>query len=323
MGSPSSTSSSEPARRGRSRVGAVLGLLLTLGAIGGALVVAEQQAARRFATTGPLASAARDLRLDRARKNVVVLGTCLSGQHISKWSVEEGLGGRWSVSNLGTAGSTPVEWYLAWKNLLPHDAIDVLLIAYGRFDLTEPMNPYETELLDLATPADVDQLAALACADAECRLDLQLQARSRLYRHRTLLAAQLWNTLGMQQPQDGDASRTRIVDGLPDHRLATYDHTDPSWVYLERLLQEAAGTNTRVVLLPLPLRPDAPTPNQQAERDAHAAAVQALAQRTGADMIVMPPIPADAFDDDVHLGKEGMEAFSVEVGRALGELAGG
>ncbi len=307
---------------GKSHARSWIGLLLTLLAIGGVLGFAEHRARVDFLRAGPLLTKASQLQLDPARRHVVVLGTCLSGQHISKWTTEEGLGPDWELTNLGTAGSTPVEWYLTWKNFLAERDIEVLLLAYGRFDLTEPMNPAETEALDLATPADVDELATHVCASTECRLDLFLQRRSALYRFRSLMAGEIWHALGLQRDDAGEASAQRIMDGLPSLRKVTYDAADPAWIYLERMLGEARASGVHVVLLPLPLRPDHPDQARLRQRQDHAAAVADLVARTGVEILPLEQLPTDAFDDDVHLHKEAMEQFSRRVGEELAALAG-
>lgn len=301
------------------RAGRAVAALVAAALGAGALVALDRGLGASVHTPGQLYTRLQALELAPDARHVAILGTCLSEQHILLPRLEAALPAGWAVHNLGAASTTPIEWYLAWKNHLPHDRVDVLLIGYGRFDLTEPTTPWESETLDLVGPGDMDELVAASCTTVECGLDLRLQRASALWRYRPILGAIAWHRLGLAPPEDTRLTRLRVVEGKRSSSAEVWDPENPSVVYLERLLTEARAQGTTVMLMPLPLRPDPLDPHQEQVVARLEAAVADLAARTGAVQLPVPPLPREVFADEVHLGPEGSIAYTDWLG---GELPG-
>lgn len=260
--------------------------------------------------TGALRSRVEQVVLAPDARHVVILGTCLSEQHILLPQLQPALPAGWQVHNLGAAGTTPVEWYLAWKNHLPHERIGALVLAYGRFDLTEPTTPWESETLDLLGQGDLSDLIEVSCTTAECGLDLRLQSASALWRYRPILGGVVWHALGLAPPADPKLTRLRVVEGSVRSAADAWDPANPSVVFLERLVTEAQAAGARVLFMPLPLRPDPLDAQQQRTHAALDAGVDALVRRVGATRLPTPALDRQVFQDEVHLNPAGAAAYT-------------
>ncbi|NOY26727.1 MAG: hypothetical protein GXP62_12715 [Oligoflexia bacterium] len=295
----------------------MLGVVLAASIAVIGLILGDRALLKRVHTPGQLATLASQLDLDPDHHHAVILGTCLSAQHIVLDRLNAELPDPWKVDNLGAAATTPVEWYLAWKNRLPKDKIDTLIIAYGRFDLTEPTTPWESETLDLVGPGDMDDLVETACDTTECKLDLRLQKLSALWRYRPFLAGMFWHALGMAPPQDLRQARLRVVKGMHPTSSDPWTDANPSVVFLRRLVTQAQAEGSAVVLMPLPLRPDQAGAQQPQARKQLAAGIHDLTKSTGVVVLPTPDLDATLFDDDVHLKAAGVDAYTDWLGQKL------
>ncbi|MCK6505027.1 hypothetical protein L6R53_16785 [Myxococcota bacterium] len=275
-----------------------------------ALVGLDRWLGASLHTQGELRSRVERATLAPDARHVVILGTCLSEQHILLPQLQPALPAGWQVHNLGAAATTPVEWYLAWKNHLPHQRIDALVLAYGRFDLTEPTTPWESETLDLLGAGDLSELIEVSCTTAECGLDLRLQSASALWRYRPILGGVVWHALGLAPPADPKLTRLRVVEGSVRSSADAWDPANPSVAYLERLATQARAAGSTVLFMPLPLRPDPLDAQQQRTHAALDAGVDALVARVGATRMPTPPLDRELFQDEVHLGRDGAVAYT-------------
>lgn len=294
-----------------------IGPLLTVGLVVSALGLGEGALRARPPIRGELQAALRTFEPEPDHRQAIILGTCLSEQHILIPELERALPPGWQLSNLGAPSTTPVEWYLAYKNRLAEVDIDLLVLAYGRFDLTEPANPWEAETLDLATADDLGSLIERSCQTRECAIDLRLRHLSFLWRYRPVLGALLLQRAGLAPLPEGALARLRVVEGLAERSSEVWDPKAPSVQYLTALLELATSRGARVVLLPLPLRPDQPDLHQQRARAALQAGIDGLAQAHGALQLQPPPLPAEHYQDEVHLHTRGARAFTGWLAEAL------
>lgn len=302
-----------------SRLAVPLALLAGLSALFGV----DRLVAHNPPFRGQLVESIESFQPDASHKQAVILGTCLSEQHILLPDLQQAMPTGWQVHNIGAPSTTPVEWYLALKNRLAEAPIGALVIAFGRFDLTEPGNPWESETLDLATSRDLEDLLDRVCETSECRLDLRLRKASALWRYRPLLGAMIWQRLGMASATpDQSRARLRVVDGLRDQSAEVWDPNSPSVLYLRRLVDLARERGAQVYFLPLPLRPDQPDRHQLAARAALQNGLQTLVQQTGSTLLAPPPLPPDVFQDEVHLHGRGAMLFTGWLSNTLPPLLG-
>ncbi len=294
-------------------------LALLLGAAG--LVGLDRLVDRHPPFRGQLVESIEAWRPDAARKQALILGTCLSEQHILLPELQAALPPDWQVHNVGAPSTTPVEWYFAFKNRLGQAPVGALVIAYGRFDLTEPANAWETETFDLATDQDLDELLGQVCETSECKLDLRLRRASALWRYRPVLGAMAWQRLGMASGNPDEArARLRVVEGLRDRSAEVWDTESPSVLYLRRLVDLARQRGAEVIFLPLPLRPDQPDRHQSEARAALGRGLEELVEQTGSTRLSPPELPAEVFQDEVHLHGEGAALFTQWLAEALPPL---
>lgn len=234
--------------------------------------------------------------------NLVILGTCLPEQHINADLVEARLGGGWVVHNLGNQATSTLDWQLTFRNGLPLDRVDGLVIATGARDLTALIRPWESRVLDLATWRDLPDLSRYVCADAECTTDLALRTVSKTWRYRARIANRVWKFLGALT--SGGANMPPPVAGQTEKA---------AMAYLARLLADAKAHDIPTWLLPLPTQH---VSDERATAAYHAAVDPVLADG-GAKTLAVPNLDARYFTDDAHLTREGTRLLSEAFATAL------
>ncbi len=140
------------------------------------------------------------------KKDLFVLGTCLSEQTVQARLLERELGDV-DVHNLATQASSSLIWYLVVDGQLPDEGVAAVVIPYGTNDLTNFMDPGESQIMDLARLRDLPEIVALTCPNAPCALDMLVRKISKAYRYRARIAKSVWVGLGIE------TNRDEVVDG--------------------------------------------------------------------------------------------------------------
>lgn len=234
-----------------------------------------------------------------AGPNLVILGTCLPEQHLRAEILSQALGG--TVHNLGVEATSPLDWYLAFANGLPHDRIDGLVLAYGEADLQAEILPYESRVMDLARLGDMPDLLSEVCSGVECKVDLLLRWAWPTWRYRVRIANRVWSTFDALPLQQAAAPPPRRYQGAPMR-------------YVRRLIRRARAEDIPVWMVPLPRRPEpgrVPPPSVAEEAK--------MIAEEGAVLVPTPKLDASNFESDVHLTGAGAFTLSHAVAETLGE----
>lgn len=250
-------------------------------------------------TTGLNGKAAEFASTASEGPNLVILGTCLPEQHLRADVLTARLG--MTVHNLGTAATTPLDWYLAFANVLPHDRIDGLVVAYGEADLATEILPYESRVMDLAGLGDMPDLLTEVCTDLECKVDLALRWAWPTWRYRMRLANGVWSGVRALPLNPPAPSKVRRYHGAPLR-------------YVGRLIRLASASEIPVWMVPLPRRPEPGhvPPGSVAEQ-------AVVIVEAGGVMVPVPVLDASHFGSDVHLTTDGAVVLSEAVAATLGE----
>ncbi|MEN9786492.1 MAG: hypothetical protein RLZZ299_1756 [Pseudomonadota bacterium] len=309
MASGSSTSSSDGVRLS-SRAALLVGVLVVIGA---ELVVRASYTAPG-AFTGRVAQARAALHTDRV--DLVLFGTCLAEESLDQALLSDALGPGVRLHVLAAAGSAPLDWYLALRDLDAAGSADALAVAFGPSDLAASQVSWQTQALDLADWTATREIVWSTCTtpggrDAECVADLYLRRASRLYRNRAYLANRLWHVLGVR------VDSMRVSDGRPgaEHEGAT----TPPLHWLRRFLEVARGRGREPMLLELPGNPEEPGDETRRQRAQVRGRVRSALRGMRA-RVVSPPAPSEGYVDDVHVNAEGRRALTEAVAPMLVDL---
>jgi len=273
---------------------------------------------------------------DGSTRDVLVVGTCLAEQIIDPAQLGRQLGTDVVVHDLSTPAGSVLLWTLALKNHVPDDAdVALVLLPYGESDLRTRMNPWESQVMDLAGWADLPLLSELSCEDAGCNSELLLRKASRAFRYRGYLANWFWHALGTKS-----LSRVAGQDSLTQARAggrqlepgtATaglgWQSGQPSaapggdeirFDDLQVLLDLAQERDWPLLFTDLPMRPE--------QRDAYWLQQRAQAREATAEfvhggggvhrsMAEVPGLERDHFTDEVHVSMEGGRLITTQLAR--------
>jgi hypothetical protein len=282
--------------------------------------------------------------------HVVVFGTCL-GDAMQPEAVEQ----TWQkgkIYNLSFKGSTALEWYLILHHSIQNDPdLAAVVVVMGGNDLHLRSSPWESQILDLATWADLPDLMRNGCTTPGCAVELAARKASFTYRARAFLALQVWKSLRTDLPgipsmpvngQDAvlnpehlslaiqesnnlptadtsnPAMRLPNTDQTPAQETGGPDwHAQSSWFerdasfWTRKLMEEARNRGLRIAFVPLPKNPRVRAPDWTD--------VRGLIAEGGGEFWDPGPVAglgADDYLDDVHFNQGGLW----KMGLALGQL---
>lgn len=252
-------------------------------------------------------------------RDILVLGTCLPEQILDEDRVAAALPADLRVAELASAATGPLDWALALAHHIPDDApLAAIILAYGKADLTIEPDPWESELMDLATVGDLPLLLSIGCQDADCYAEMSLRKASRAYRYRGWLANRMWTGLHTKVPTPSRAAGDTAGPGGPEGHVQREQDLRP----LQRVLDAARARGVPIYGWELPRREQLAGPVQP---QAGAAQVHATLDAAGVrtlDLGVLPLIPAH-FTDDVHTTAAGTAVISDAFAAALTRTFGG
>lgn len=306
----------------------LLGVLPFLALLGGTLWATEWAVALGYHPPERLRERAWQAvaSMEEGRKNLVITGTCLSEQQIRGDVVQRVLGDGWKVHNLGGRASGPADWYLLLKNRLPAEKLDGIAVAWVRGDLSTHVPTWESQVLDLATFADLPLLTETSCeGDAGCALDLGLGKVSAAYRYRGLLANMFWTKAGAHWVPPADPGTRRAADPLQSGMEArtvdgpqtgSRENAEVAERYLELLLDWGRDRGVPVWLVRMPERHDAPDSQDPVPAsEVQMVRLRQLAADHGASWLQLDPVTQDRYVDERHLNTTGV----YEMSRTMGE----
>lgn len=306
MASASSTSSSE-ARRYSATAALVIALVV--------VVVAELAVRAMYRAPGAFperVARARDS-LDHGASDVVLFGTCLGEEGLDHAALARALGAGARLHPLAAAGTAPLDWYLALRNLDAHGGVDALVVAFAPSDLAATQLSWQTQTLDLADWTATREIAWSSCTtpagtDAECVVEVNLRRASQLHRNRAYLANRLWHALGVRIDGTGETS--------PVARDAAAAATTPPSYWLRRFLETARARHREPLFVELPGNPVLDGARAWRQREQVRARVLAALRGMRA-RVVSPEAPPDGFLDDVHLTADGRRRLTDAVAPSL------
>ena len=301
MASGSSTSSSE-----RARLSAAAALGLAVLVVG----LAELGVRRLYTAPGAYAGRVAQAREALGSKGVdlVLFGTCLAEETLDRATLADALGPDVRLHVLASAGTAPLDWYLALRTLDAAGSVDALAVAFAPSDLLAAQVSWQTQSLELADATATRELVWSACTtpdttDAECVADLYLRRGSQLYRNRAYLANRLWRALGLRVDAAGDTSGP---SSGPD-AAATPPHR-----WLRRFVDVARAAGREPTFIELPGNPEVGSDAARRQRaQVRARALSAL--RGMQARVVSPPAPVGAYVDDVHVNATGRRRLTEAV----------
>ncbi len=337
MASSSSTSSSES--RGLRPLGAGAVALVLAGTFG----VLEAGVGLAYDAPSPMVDKASGYAagVTGQTRDVLVVGTCLAEQIIDPIQLGRQLGSDVVVHDLSTPAGSVLLWTLALKNHVPAQAdVALVLLPYGDSDLRTRMNPWESQVMDLAAWRDLPLLAELSCEEAGCVSELVLRKASRAFRYRGYLANWFWHTLGTkslsrvagqdaltQAREGGRAVRPEELPGQATAGLGWQTGSGPSpgagtedirFDDLQVLLALAQDRGWPLMFADLPMRPD--------QRDDYWLKQRADARRQTSDFVEagggahrslaeVPGLRREHFTDEVHVSMEGGRLITTQLAR--------
>jgi hypothetical protein len=278
--------------------------------------------------------------VDGSTRDVLVVGTCLAEQLIDPAQLGRQLGTEVVVHDLSTPAGSVLLWTLALKNYVPPEAdVALVLLPYGASDLRTRMNPWESQVMDLAGWRDLPLLAELSCTEAGCRSELVLRKASRTFRYRGYLANWFWHKLGtksMSRVAGQDAlSQARAggreldpgsVPADPTRGLGWQGgqpRTDPGtkeirFDDLQVLLDLAQERGWKLLFSDLPVRPDPRDPYWVRQRRKARSATKKFVEAGGGYHLSLAEVPGlqrDHFTDDVHVSMDGGRLITSQLAR--------
>lgn len=339
MDSSSSTSSSEPdglRPLGLGPLALVLGLTF---------VALEAGVGLAYDAPSPMVDKATGYadQVDGTTRDVLVVGTCLAEQIIDPVLLGRQLGDDVVVHDLSTPAGSVLLWTLALKNHVPADAdVALVLLPYGDSDLRSRMNPWESQVMDLAGWSDLPLLAELSCDDTGCVSELVLRKASRAFRYRGYLANWVWHTLGTkslsrvagqdalsQARAGGQQLSPEALAGAATQGLGWQGGADPGarqdpgggeirFDDLDVLLALARDRGWPLMFSDLPMRPDQRDAYWLNQRRDARSATRDYVEAGGAhhsSLAEVPGLKRQHFTDDVHVSHEGGRLITTQLAR--------
>ncbi len=344
MASSSSTSSSEDRRLRPLGLGA-LALVLA-----GTFASLELGVGLAYDAPSPMVDKASEYAAttDGSTRDVLVVGTCLAEQIIDPTQLARQLGSDVTVHDLSTPAGSVLLWTLALKNYVPEDAdVALVLLPYGDSDLRTRMNPWESQVMDLAGWGDLPMLADLTCEDASCVSELILRKASRAFRYRGYLANWIWHALGtkslsrvagqdaLTQAREGGRQLEPSSDpggatqglGWTGGRRAQQSSGEEAIRFedLQVLLDLAQQRGWPLLFTDLPMRPDPRDPYWLRQRANARKSTSAFVESRGASHRSLEEVPGlerDHFTDEVHVSMEGGRLITTQLARLARQVLG-
>lgn len=265
----------------------------------------------RFAYQAPGEMAARALKAAASMRDdaldVTLYGTCLGEQTLDTDRLGEALGTAGRIHNLSSAGTGPLDWYLAQSNIIDPQRLDATMVLYLPGDLIRAPAPWQSQSMELARWADVPDIATWSCLDAACRAEFYLRRGSFFYRYRGYLGNWLWWQLGARA-QPTDHREFKPFDGRREKTQ------DAALHYLGLLVTRSRAAGIPVFFLRMPEQSRA---GAQATFDAQNARAEAWLKELGATFLPSPVLGRGAYTDDVHLNGAGRQRFTEAVGEMI------
>ncbi len=242
--------------------------------------------------------------------DVVILGTCLASQELNDRAVATAWG-KGEVHGLGMAGTGPMDWALAVRNLLP-DGVERIVVAFVPGDLQNAVPPHESRTTELMTVADLPDVW-MSCptgSRTHCGTELALSFAWPAYRYRGFVAAKIWASVGASAPPlppAGPRAPIAAVPPSPEDALA----------WIARLTDAAHDHDAAIDFVQMPVRADAN--RTVASQDPGLPGLKAVLSDHGAGFAQLPSLPAAMFTDEHHVAPEGADQLSAELGAWLRE----
>ena len=254
--------------------------------------------------------------------DVVVVGTCLSEQVLNYGAFRQSMENKYEPRHLGTAASTVADWYLVAAHHIPAKSdVAGLVIAFGRHDLLSPINPWESQVMELAEWGDIPLLARVSCRDLSCKVGVFLRKLSPVYRYRYRLARHWWGGGGGLPQGAQPAASPGQEASRPKAELGEFQqplNDDAAPLLLDRILFMAKERNIPVFLVMLPS-----PPTLDSESIRYGEATRKLLEpflATGeVTYIELKPaaLTADMFQDAAHVTGPGSQIVGRELGTIL------
>jgi hypothetical protein len=291
------------------------GLLLAL------LSVAGVEAAVRSAYVAPgdlparVAHAAATL--DPIGTDVLLFGTCLGEETLDHTTLADSLGRGARVHSLASAGTAPVDWYLALRNVIDPASVDLVVVAFAPGDLMLPGVTWQTQTLDMADWTSIREVAWWNCTqsggvDAECASELYLRKASLLYRNRPYLANRFWSGLGLRA--EAATGSPHGAAGPAPGQAARVPASPLYWV--QRFVDVVRESGRDPVFLELPRNPDHGTDADRRMRADMRADMLAALGRMRVE-VHSPEAPRGDYTDDVHVTRAGRDRLTAGVAEWL------
>jgi hypothetical protein len=318
-----------PARATPPRVGA--------GALGGAaalavavLTLGATEAAVRAAYEAP-GELPRRVRaavaaLDAPGRDVLVFGTCLGEETLDHTSLAGALGPDARVHSLASAGTAPLDWYLALRNVLEPSTVDLVTVAFAPGDLRLPGLTWQTQTVDMADWTSIREVAWWSCTrdgatDPECVAELYLRKSAHLYRNRAYLANRAWHALGLRAAPVTEAGGGPTMAPGPLGVRGAAPATALYWV--RRFVEVVRDAGKEPLFVELPRNPEHGTPADRALREDGRQKALASLSALGVEVYAPPP-PVGEYTDDVHVTAQGRALLTASVAEWLRtRLSGG
>lgn len=276
-----------------------------------ALGVGGVEAAVRASYTAPGDLPARVARaratLDADGTDVLVFGTCLGEETLDHATLTTALGPDARVHSLASAGTAPVDWYLALRNVIDPASVDLVVVAFAPGDLLLQGVTWQTQTLDMADWTSIREVAWWNCSrsgsvDAECTSELYLRKASLLYRNRPYLANRFWSGLGVRAEAG--------VTGAGPPPGARGPASPVYWV--QRFVDVVRESGRDPVFLELPRNPDYGSDADRRMRADMRDDMRAALGRMGVE-VYAPDAPRGDYTDDVHVTRAGRDRLTAEV----------
>lgn len=249
--------------------------------------------------------------LDPVNPDVLVFGSCLGQEALDLPAMAASLGPTVRVHSLTVAGTAPLDWYLALRNVLDPALVELVVVTFSVADLETATDFWQVQSLDLADAGSIREMAWWSCTEAECVSELYLRKASLLYRNWAYLANRAWTAWGTRTTNQPPPP-TKHYPGrrVPVGRAPAY--------FVERFVQTARAASTPVVFAELPGNPDVGAELAASRRRQRDSAIELLGKLQVP--VFTPTAPSGEYTDDVHVTVEGRGKLTAELAAHLGAV---
>ncbi len=240
--------------------------------------------------------------------HIVSFGSC-HGDAFVPQAVEAAWGAGVRVINVSFKNTEPMEWALIFRRYIEEDPDLVgVAVVFANTELRIAANPWEEQVMGLASWGDIPLLARVGCKTFGCAGELVLRRAWPAYRQRGYLSARVWHSVGVRPPS--------LPPGSPKpgkSESSWFDGTPDPYVWARAFLAEAHRRDIPAWFIPLAPNPEFPP----ADKDLASLAVIREGGGVVLDIAVDPPLTAADYKDDRHLKDASQPRMAQAIGKAL------